>query len=205
MTRLNSPVPTASGSRFGVSPIGTVSPNTSANAATNSSYSQGAFASGIASQSGTIYTVNNSDYQGIVLFNSASAIQVVLNSAVQNNFQCNILNTGAGQITLLPNGGYLVNGTTQLTLAANQGCSVYFADRAWTAFIGSSVLPVVPKTTNALPGEYFTGYNASDGLFATNTTAGVSGTISLASLTSGGAQGSITVTDGLITGFVNPT
>lgn len=34
---------------------------------------------------------------------------------------------------------------------------------------------------------------------------GVTGTITLASLTVGGTEGSITVTDGLITAFTNPT
>jgi hypothetical protein len=47
---------------------------------------------------------------------------------------------------------------------------------------------------------YFQGkYKSSDG------TTGVSGTISLAKLTTGGNNGSITVRDGMITGLVNPT
>jgi hypothetical protein len=193
-------------SRAGVSPIGTTSPNTGSSADTNSTYAQGAFASGIAQESGTSYTVQNTDYQGIIQFNNTSAIAVTLNSTVKPNFTCNILNFGTGAITLTTSDGSAINqGASSLTLAAHQGCTIYYANRAWTAFIGSTIIPVVPANTAAVAGEYLTGYNSSTGAFSVSTPAGVSGTVPLAKVTVGGTDGSLTVTAGIITAIVNPT
>ncbi len=230
--------------RGGTSPIGTVSPNTGSSANTNSTYGQGAFASGITEQtSATSYEVQNTDYQGVILFNTASAITVTLNSAVQSNFSSTILNLGTGAITLMPTGGATVNGAASVTLGSGQGCQVFFANRAWLAYAGTTIVQVVPHTqapvahkwlasydastgiftitrpdysdltgTPQLPntaavvaGKFLTGYNAATGNYSSSSPAGVSGTIILAAITGGGTQGSITVTDGIITAFTNPT
>ncbi len=131
-------------SQSGVSPIGTSSPNSGTAANTNSTYADGAFTSGIAEQTGTTYTVQNTDYQGIVIFNTSSPITVTLNQAVKTNFSCTILNLGTGAITLSPNGGLTVNGNASLALGSTQGCQVFFANRAWLAYAGNTVLPGVP-------------------------------------------------------------
>jgi hypothetical protein len=127
-------------SREGTSPIGTTSPNTGSTAATNSSYAQGAFASGINTQAATSYTVQNTDYQGIVIFNTASAVAVTLNSAVNTNFACTILNLGTGAITLTPTSG-TVNGVASLALLSGQGAQVFFSARNWLVYSGTAVLP----------------------------------------------------------------
>lgn len=156
-----SPVP----SRAGTSPIGTTSPNTGATAATNSTYAQGAFASGINTQASTSYTVQNTDYQGIVLFNTASAVAVTLNGAVNTNFTCIILNLGSGAITLTPNSSYTVNGASSLALGSGQGVQVFFAARAWLAYAGTTVLQVVPANTPAVNHQWLNSYNATTGAF----------------------------------------
>jgi len=139
--------------RAGISPIGTASANSGSTAATNSTYAPGAYTSGIASNAGTTYTLNDTDYQGIIIFNTPSAVTVTLNGAVKTNFQCSILNLGSGQITLTPDSvtGYLVNGLNSLTMASSQGCQVFFANRSWVAFIGSTVIPAVPSASTTIP------------------------------------------------------
>lgn len=185
--------------RSGMSPIGTSSPNSSATAATNSTYGQGAFTSGISEPSVTTYTLNNTDYQGIVIFNTASAITVTLNQTVQTNFTATILNLGTGAITLTPNGSLTVNGSSSLTLGAGQGVQVFFANRAWLAYAGSTVIQVVPANTPATTGEYLTSYNSSTGAFTKSTPAGISATIVTAALTTLGTQGSMVFTNGILT------
>ena len=185
--------------RNGMSPIGTSSPNSSATAATNSTYGQGAFTSGISEPGTTTYTLNNTDYQGIVIFNTASAITVTLNQAVQTNFTATILNLGTGAITLTPNGSLTVNGSSSLTLGSGQGVQVFFANRAWLAYAGSTVIQVVPANTPATTGEYLTAYNSSTGAFTKSTPAGISATIVTAALTALGTQGSMVFTNGILT------
>lgn len=130
--------------RSGVSPIGTTSANSGATAATNSSYAQGAYTSGIAGldPSVTTYVLNDTDYQGIVRFNTSSAVTVTLNSAVKTNFQASILNIGTGAITLITSDGSPINaGSSSLTGNSTQGFQVFFSQRSWTAYAGTTVIP----------------------------------------------------------------
>ena len=153
-------------SRAGVSPIGTTSPNSGSTAATNSTYGQDAFTSGISPQgTGTAYTVQNTDYQGIIIFNTSSAIAVTLNQNVQTNFTATILNLGTGAITLTPNGSLTVNGASSLTLQAGVGCQVFFANRAWLVYSGATSFPTVPVNTPAVSHEWLNSYNATTGAF----------------------------------------
>ena len=80
-------------SRAGVSPIGTTSPNSGSSAATNSSYAPGAYTSGVTPPTtSTSYVFQDTDYQGVVLFNTASAVAVTLNSNVKENFAASVFN-----------------------------------------------------------------------------------------------------------------
>lgn len=157
--------PTIIPSRSGTSQIGTSSPNSSAAGNTNSSYGGGAFTSGIGFQAATTYQLNNTDYGGVVLFNTSSAVTVTLNSAVADNFTCNVTNIGTGGITLVPTGGYTVNGAASLSLGSGQGATVFFANRQWIAYVGTQVIQVVPITFGAVANEWLTSYSAVTGLF----------------------------------------
>jgi hypothetical protein len=172
---------------------------------TNSTYGVNAFTSGIAEPAGAAYILQNTDYQGIVQFDTNLPVALTLNSAVRQNFSCDVLNQGTGAITLTPTLGYLVNGSSSLALGSGVGCTLYFANRAWTAYVGATYIPVVPETLVPVAGEYVTGYNATTGVFSTSSTAGVTGTATLAKLTGGGATGSLTFVGGICTGIVNPT
>jgi hypothetical protein len=195
------------GSRSSVSPIGTTSPNSGSAANTNSTYAPGAFTTGLAvlDPSITAYTVQNTDYQGTIQFNTASACTATLNGSVRTNFICQIMNLSTGTITLTPNSGYLVNGSASITLLSGQGAIVGFANRAWTAFVGGAPIPVVPQTIAPVAGKYLTSYDATTGVFTENATAGISVTITTAALTALGTQGSQTFVNGLLTAQVQAT
>jgi len=187
--------------RSGVSPIGTTSPNSGATAATNSTYAVGAYTSGITNQTGaTSYVVQDTDYQGIIQFNSSSAIAVTLNSNVRPNFSCTILNFGTGAITLTTSDSSLINqGGASLALGSGQGAQVGYANRAWTAFVGTQVIQIVPETLAVVAGVYVTGYNATTGAWTVSSPAGISATITTAKLTTGGTNGSMTFANGALT------
>lgn len=70
---------------------------------------------------------------------------------------------------------------------------------AWTA------LPTSPATIAPVAGEFLTGYDAATGNFSQATPAGLSVTITTAALTSGGTQGSMTFTNGILTAQVQAT
>ena len=208
-------------SRSGTSAIGTSSPNSGATAATNSSYAVGAFTSGVNEQSSVSYTVQNTDYGGYIVFSTSSAITVTLNQAVGTNFTTTIVNIGTGAITLSPNGGLTVNGASSLTLASGQGVQVFFANRAWQAYAGTTIVQVVPTNTPAVSHEWLASYNSTTGAFTQTQptfsdvsgnlstsqlpTAGISVTITTAKLTTGGTQGSMTYVNGLLTAQVAAT
>ena len=222
--------PTPTPSRSGVSPIGTSSPNSGSLANTQSAYAPGAFTSGVnVLGSATTYTLQNTDYQGLILFDTASAVTVTLNYGLGTNFTATILNIGAGVITLTPIAPppdtvsplYLVNGATSLTLPSGAGCIVAFAARQWYAYVGATFIPVVPATFNAITNEWLRSYDSSTGAFTASQpdfsnvsgnlalgqlpTAGISTTVALAALTSLGSPGSLTVSNGVITAYTPPT
>ena len=214
--------PTAIPPRSGVSPIGTTSPNSGATAATNSTYGVGAFTSGISEQSSASYTLQNTDYQGIIIFDSGATVNVTLNSNVTSNFQATILNLGSGAIALATSDGSAINGgPSSLTLASGQGVQVFFANRAWLAYAGTAVIQIVPQSVGPVAHEWVNSYNATTGLFTESQpsfadisgnlaeaqlpTAGVTHTVALAALTTLGTQGSISFTNGIATNIVDPT
>ena len=208
--------------RSGVSPVGTTSPNSGATAATNSTYGVGAFTSGISEQASASYVLQNTDYQGIIIFDSGATVNVTLNSNVTSNFQATILNLGAGAIALATSDGSAINGgPSSLTLASGQGVQVFFANRVWLAYAGTTVIQIVPQSIGPVVHEWLNSYNATTGLFTESQPsfadisgnlaeaqlpiAGVTHTVTLAALTTLGTQGSITFTNGIATNIVDPT
>ena len=96
-------IPIQTAGRIGVAPTGGSSANSSATAATNSSYGKNAYIAGVNPQtSATAYILQDTDYAGTVVFNSASAVAISLNSAVVTNFSCNVMNIGKGGIIVSP-------------------------------------------------------------------------------------------------------
>lgn len=205
------------------SAIGTTSPNTGSTAATNSSYAPGAYTSGISEQdTATSYELNNTDYQGIIVFNTSSMVMVMLNSAVRDNFQATILNLSTGAITLTTSDSSPINsGSDTLAIPSGQGVQVFYSESSWWAYTATTIMPVIPVNTPPVESEWLASYNASTGAFTQTRpvfsdisgnldsgqlpAGGVSGTFTLAALTALGTQGSITMVDGQVTSFTPST
>lgn len=170
-------------------------------------------------QSGvTAYSTVAGDDGTLIVLSDASPIAVTLSSQ-SPPWSCFITNQsalGGGTATLTPASG-TINGAATLTILPTYGAIVCFDGTNWAAL----TMPVVPVNTPGVAHEWIASYNAATGAFTLSQpafsdisgnlatsqlpTAGVSGTINLAALTGGGTTGTITVTNGLITAFVNPT
>ena len=81
----------------------------------------------------TSYMTQTSDYGGLVVFNSATAVAVTLNFAVAMNWFATYENIGAGLVTFTPNSG-TINGVASLDLPMNTGCVIYFDGINFWAF-----------------------------------------------------------------------
>ena len=110
-------------------------PKANANAATPP-------AGGVNDQTGaTSYILQQSDYGGLVIFNSASPISVTANTGVTKPFFTKIWNNGSGTITVTVGDyggnptGDKINGASSITIAAGVTKSVYAnsADINWSA------------------------------------------------------------------------
>lgn len=93
-------------------------------------------------QTGTAYTVQSSDYGGIITMNNASASTVTLNPVLQHQFFTGVQNLGAGTVTLQPGTGVggtgTINGTATLNIAPNEGVLVYYDGINWWAVTPST-------------------------------------------------------------------
>ena len=83
------------------------------------------------------------------------------------NFQATILNLGAGAIALATSDGSPINnGPSSLTLASGQGVQVFFANRAWLAYAGTTLIQIVPQSIGPVTHEWVNSYDAATGLFS---------------------------------------
>lgn len=119
--------------------VATIAPMVQAQATSNA---QTPAAGGVNDQTGnTSYILQQSDYGGLVIFNSASPIAVSANIGVQKPFFTKIWNNGSGTITVTvtdPGGtptGSTINGSSTATIAPGVTKNVYAnsADINWSA------------------------------------------------------------------------
>src|SRR5258707_182547 len=77
-------------------------------------------------QSGTNYTFLASDYGKVVTFNNVSAVAGTLPQAIGsfNPWNVNVVNSGAGTVTITPQGGSTIGGNTTLVLLTNQSAYI---------------------------------------------------------------------------------
>lgn len=154
----------------------------------------------VSNQSGeTAYTTEGTDAGALIVLSDASAIAITLSATVMAPWFAVMSNAGAGTATLTPASGtisYPGNpGASSMTLPAG-ALTILFFDA--TNFFAATT-PSAPATIAPVAGEYLTGYNGATGLFSQSTPAGISATITTAKLTTGGANGSQTFTNGILT------
>lgn len=123
--------------------------------------------------------------------------------------------TGGGPLTTNVTLSVASNGVTNSMLAMMPADTIKGNNTAGTAdptdLTGAQVtalLSAFTSTNNGVvpaSGGGTTNFLRADANFANPLAGGASGTVTLAALTGGGTQGSLTVTNGLITGIVNPT
>src|SRR5262245_55720683 len=85
---------------------------------------------GINNQSGTSYTILNTDGKKLITFSNASAIAVSLpqagsNSGFQNGWSVDIQNMGSGAVTITPLTSNIDGAPTAVVLNQNQGVRIY--------------------------------------------------------------------------------
>ncbi len=87
---------------------------------------------GVNNQTGTSYTILNSDNQSLVTLNNAAPVSVSLSNSLTPGFIVAIENLGAGAVTITPVTG-TINGTSSLMLGQNESCFLFFTGAAWWA------------------------------------------------------------------------
>lgn len=113
------------------------------------------------SQTSTAYTVQQSDYGGIITLNNASAVAVTLNNATSSSVNSQwfsaIENLGAGTVTLTPANG-TINGTASIPLVTGQGALVFFDGKNWFALTSVANAGTI---TSVIAGTGLTGGGSS--------------------------------------------
>lgn len=71
-------------------------------------------------QSGTTYSLQNSDLSRPVVFTNASPVTVTVPAGLGVGFNCILIQRGAGQVDVVAGGGVLVNSVGSLTHLAGQ-------------------------------------------------------------------------------------
>lgn len=147
------------GTRFNVSKTGGAGSGTVTNVATGCGLSGGPItatgtiitSSVVNAQTGTTYTLLDGDCDKFVTFSNASAIAVTApdpaGAGFADGWKVNLINLGAGLVTITPGGGKTINGAATLTLATLQGVTLhsdnvnYFATigRAWDIVCGAGL------------------------------------------------------------------
>lgn len=111
-------------------------------------------------QTGTSYTVQNSDSGGIITFSNAAAVAVTLNAAVAQFWYAALANLGAGLVTITPQSG-TINGGATLALSTQESAWIFFDGTNWWA----ATIPTQPQALAAVASQFFTSYTATTGLF----------------------------------------
>lgn len=158
----------------------------------------------------TAYTNLQADNGILLILNDASAVAVTLDSSMVTPYFLFSTNGGTGTVTYTPTSG-LINGAASWVLPEGGLFLIAFDGVNWKT---SDVL-VLAQTFNAVAHEWLNSYSATTGIFTATQpaftdisgnlatsqlpTAGLTTTITTAKLTSGGANGSMTFTNGLLT------
>ena len=112
-------------------------------------------------QSGTAYTLQQSDSGATVEIGNASPVTVSLNLAITSPFFCFVTNTGPSTLTLSATTPQTINGGATYNILKNQLCVVTMTGGAWFA----TAYPIVPLNTPAVPHQWLNSYSDTTGVF----------------------------------------
>jgi hypothetical protein len=127
---------------------------------TTSGGSTGGSAGSVNDQTGnTSYILQQSDFGGIIVINTASAFALTLNSSVTTPFYCVIENFGTGTVTLTPDSvSVIINTAASTTLPSGQSALLFWnSPTEWwmTTLPPMAPIPLV-GTTGAIGGAPLT-------------------------------------------------
>lgn len=145
-------------------------------------------------QTDVTYTVQNSDYGGLITFNNAAPVAVTLNPAVQQFWFASVENLGAGLVTFTPGTG-TVNGFASIQITTGMGGQIFYDGTNWWAF----TVPTQPLTFAAVAHEFLTSYSSVTGLFTAvqPAAADISGLGTAATRNTTGAGAAVTTGPGI--------
>lgn len=172
--------------------------------------------------------INDGGDSNLVIFNSSAPTTVTLDWTSPTNLSRVFQNIGSANITLMASSPpgysgplYTINGASSLIVSPGGRYTVTYVNGQWTAYVSSTSIPVEPESFTPVPNEWLMGYDATTGAFSGSQpafsnvsgnlasgqlpTTGLSTTVALAKLTSGGSSGSLTVVNGQITAYVAPS
>jgi len=130
-------------------------------------YGPNAYPGGVNNQgSATSYVVQDSDFSAWILFETASAVALSLNSNVRRNFYCWVANFSTGVITSTPTMGTINGGSSAAINAGQMGGFMWDGSNWWAIFPSFASLLSVDDIATTLP------------LMDGTATAGTSGTVS---------------------------
>ena len=141
---------------------------------------------GVNPQTGTTYTVAESDMGKLVTLSNGSAIAVTLPITLSTTFLCAMQNLGAGTATLTPASSHTINGAASLTLKTGEGVWLFFDGTNWFAVCGRTALNFAD---NEVVGGTFNGSNTAGTLAHTpNPTGSLQLVVDLGVLTVGATE-----------------
>lgn len=107
------------------------------------------------------YTLQQSDFGGIVVFTGAGPYVVTPNQSIAKPFFTSVLNLSSGNVSITPVSPFTVNGLVSTTILPDQWAIVFFDGINWW-LLG---LHVLPETIANAAHKWLNSYDASTGLF----------------------------------------
>jgi len=91
------------------------------------------FDASINEQNGTTYTLLSSDAGKVITLNNASAITLTVPTGLGANFNCTLVQLGAGQVTISGSGTTVSNRSSHTKIAGQYGVATLlsYADTTW--------------------------------------------------------------------------
>ena len=152
--------------------------------------------SAVNAQTGTSYTIQNSDQNKLVTFSNASSIAVTLPDPSGGNFfagwAVSLRNLGAGTVTVTRGTSSTIDGSTSFTLTTGQGLDVYGDGTNYYTVPGAARIAAVSGLGTGVATAAAANLSASGGL--TTTIASGTSALGTSAISSGACASVVTTT-----------